>query len=387
MTEPMTGVDGTANGAAERPATEVPAGEVSAAELAAVLGTAATPLLLDVREPDEFASWAIPGARNLPLSQLEAGFERHLASVPRTAPVVVVCASGIRSARATAMLRAVGVEAANLIGGMEAWSGVYDTATAGGGPLEIVQVRRRGKGCLSYVVGGGGAAVVVDPSTDGSRYVDVARTRGWRITGVVDTHLHADHVSGARALAAELGVPVYRGPADAVRYPFEPAGDGTQIPVGSAGALAVLAAPGHTACSLVLEAPDGSLLTGDTLFVDGVGRPDLADHAEHDARDLHRTLDRLLAGRDGATAVFPAHYGEQVEVAPGVPVSATLADVRARVPQLGWDEASFVAWAAGRAAPRPPRYQEIVRVNTGERQLPLEECRALELGPNRCAAA
>ena len=86
----MTEMDGTANGAADRPAAEVAAGEVSAAELAAVLGTATTPLLLDVREPDEFAAWAIPGARNLPLSQLEAGFERQVASVPRTAPVVVV---------------------------------------------------------------------------------------------------------------------------------------------------------------------------------------------------------------------------------------------------------------------------------------------------------
>lgn len=356
--------------------------ETSAAELAAVLGTAGAPLLLDVREPDEFAAWAIPGAWNVPLSQLQF----QLATLPRTGPVVVVCASGVRSAKATGLLRAAGVEATNLAGGMEAWSAVYDVAAAGAGTLDVVQVRRRGKGCLSYVVGGGGAALVVDPSTDISIYLQIAGERGWQLTGVVDTHLHADHLSGARLLAEAAGVPVTRGEGDAVHYAFEAVGEGCRLSLG-AEALVVRMAPGHTAGSIVLEAPDGSLLTGDTLFVDGVGRPDLADRAEADAAALHRSLTRLLSGRDGATAVFPAHYSDGVPVVPGVPVSATLADVRHRVPQLGWDEARFVAWAAGRAVPRPPRYQEIVRVNTGERQLTLEEGRMLELGPNRCAAA
>lgn len=354
----------------------------SAAELASVLGTPTAPLLLDVREADEFAAWAIPGARNVPLSQLES----QLASVPRTTPVVVVCASGARSSRATALLQAAGVQATNLAGGMEAWSGVYDLASTEAGPMLVVQVRRRGKGCLSYVLGADGQALVVDPSIDVAQYEEVARTHGWRITGVVDTHLHADHVSGVRALADALGVRAYRGEGDAVRYPYEAMGDGATIAVGGS-VLVVRAAPGHTSGSIVLEGPDGSLWTGDTLFVDGVGRPDLADHAESDARALYASLVRLLAGRDGATAVFPAHYGDQHPVMPGIPVSARLAEIRAAVPQLAWDEARFVAWAAGRAAPRPPRYQEIVRVNMGERELAPEECRVLEVGPNRCAAA
>lgn len=356
--------------------------EMSAAELASVLGTSSAPLLVDVREPEEFAAWAIPGARNVPLSQLGSA----IASVPRTGPVVVICASGTRSARATAALKAAGIAAANLAGGMAAWSTVYDEAVAGAGPLEIVQVRRRGKGCLSYVVGAEGAAVVVDPSSEISQYGRVAADRGWRITGVMDTHLHADHVSGVRMLAEELGVPTYRGDGDNVRYPFEPVGDGSTIAVG-ARSLTVWAAPGHTGGSIVLEAPDGSLLTGDTLFVDGVGRPDLAEHAETDARALYRSIGRLLAGRDGAASVFPAHFSESVEVVPGTPVSARLADVQARVPQLAWEEPAFVAWAAGRAAPRPPRYEEIIRVNTGERTVSPEQARDLELGPNRCAAA
>lgn len=360
--------------------------EVSASELASVLGTAGAPFLVDVREPDEYAGWSIPGAHNLPLSVLESAGDASLSAVPRAGQVVVVCASGRRSARAAELLRAAGVQASNLAGGMAAWSGVYDVARVVAGPLEIVQLRRRGKGCLSYVVGADGEALVVDPSADVDRYVDAATDRGWRITGVVDTHLHADHVSGARALAEAIGAFVYRSEGDPVRFPFEPVGQGARIRVGRSG-VAVRTAPGHTEGSIVLEAPDGSLLTGDTLFVDGVGRPDLADHAEADARALYRTLASLLEGRPDTTAVYPAHYGEQVRVLPGVPVSATLGEILASVPQLSWDEDRFVAWASGRAVPRPPRYQDIVRVNTGEQEVSVEECRALEVGPNRCAAA
>lgn len=356
--------------------------QISAAELAGLIGTDKEPFLLDVREPEEVAAWAIPGAVDIPLGVLPA----RLHELPVEREVVVVCASGNRSSRATAFLAKAGYSVANLTGGMAAWGRVYDTAFWTLSTGQIVQVRRRGKGCLSYVVGAEGAAVVVDPSSEISQYGRVAADRGWRITGVMDTHLHADHVSGVRMLAEELGVPTYRGDGDNVRYPFEPVGDGSTIAVG-ARSLTVWAAPGHTGGSIVLEAPDGSLLTGDTLFVDGVGRPDLAEHAETDARALYRSIGRLLAGRDGAASVFPAHFSESVEVVPGTPVSARLADVQARVPQLAWEEPAFVAWAAGRAAPRPPRYEEIIRVNTGERTVSPEQARDLELGPNRCAAA
>jgi glyoxylase-like metal-dependent hydrolase (beta-lactamase superfamily II) len=367
---------------------------VSAADLAAVLGTDEAPVVLDVREPDEFASWAISGARNLPLSQLGS----LLPTIELAGPVIVVCASGARSARALEALRAAGVEAVNLEGGMEAWSSVYDTAWCDLGPVGAVQVRRRGKGCLSYVLGAGGEAFVVDPSSEIERYLAIASEHGWRITRVFDTHLHADHVSGARSLAGRTGAKLHLGKGDPVRFPFDPVADGERLDMGEpaghgasdggAGAeVTVLDAPGHTKGSLVLEVAGRALLSGDTLFVDGVGRPDLADEAEAYAGSLFDTLQRVLGGRQDDTVVFPAHYSDQFPVLPGVPVSARLGDVRSALPQLGWDRARFVSWASGRAAPRPPRYQEIVRVNTGESTPPPEERRSLELGPNRCAAA
>ena len=117
----------------------------------------------------------------------------------------MVCASGGRSSQATDALARAGWDAHNLTGGMAAWGTVYDTAELPAGAATIVQVRRRGKGCLSYVIGSGDEAFVVDPSLDLDQYLEVAADKGWRITRVFDTHLHADHLSGARALAAATG--------------------------------------------------------------------------------------------------------------------------------------------------------------------------------------
>lgn len=356
--------------------------EISAEELAAALGTARAPLLLDVREPDEFRAWAIAGARNVPLSTLE----HEMSGVAHDSRVVVVCASGNRSAKATASLRAAGIAAASLVGGMLAWSGVYDTATLRIGRFTIVQVRRRGKGCLSYVVASGGEATVVDPSSEIGRYLDVAEEGGWRVTRVVDTHLHADHVSGARALAAATGSSLELSAADLLRFPFTELAGGERLGVGTA-VMGVVATPGHTLGSVVLDLEGVALLTGDTLFVDGVGRPDLLDRATQYAQQLHGSLRALLTDRADDVLVMPAHFGDAVTVVPGVPVVATLGDVRAAVPQLTWERERFVAWASTRATPRPPSYVEIVRLNAGETTASDTEIRALELGPNRCGTA
>lgn len=355
--------------------------EISAEDLAAALGTAGAPLLLDVREPDEFEAWAIKGASNVPLSTLE----HQLTQVTRDRPVVVVCASGQRSARAVGPLRAAGIDAANLIGGMLAWSAVHDAVSLEVGRFTVVQVRRLGKGCLSYVVASGGEAIVVDPSSEVGRYVDIAAANGWRIAHVLDTHLHADHVSGARTLATGTGAVLHQSGADALCFAFRPLSDGERLALGSA-AVEVHATPGHTLGSVVVDLEGEALLSGDTLFVDGVGRPDLADAAREYAEELHRSLGSLLAGRPDDVLVLPAHFGTAVTAVPGVPVVASLGAVRAAVPQLGWDRDRFVSWASTRAAPRPPSYVEIVRLNSGEASASADEIRALEVGPNRCGA-
>jgi glyoxylase-like metal-dependent hydrolase (beta-lactamase superfamily II)/rhodanese-related sulfurtransferase len=358
--------------------------EVTASELAARLGTVDEPLVLDVREPDEVAEWAIPGAVNIPLGQLGS----RARSLPGDREIVVVCASGGRSARATQLLAEAGWNATNLTGGMAAWGTVYDRVPIESDGARIVQVRRRGKGCLSYVVGAGGEAVVIDPSVDLDVYLDVVAEQGWRITRVFDTHLHADHLSGARELAARTGATLHLNPADAFHFDFVPLHDGDRftLPGGVELAVAALHTPGHTEGSTIYFVGRRAVLTGDTLFVDGVGRPDLAERAEEFARNLHRSLNEKILTLPDEAIVLPAHHGDAVTVRPDRPVAASLGQLRQSLPPLGMDEGSFIAWARARTTPRPSNYQEIVKANMGRPETPLPLLKRLEIGPNRCSA-
>ena len=160
--------------------------EMTASELASLLGTNDEPFLLDVREPDEVEAWAIPGVVNIPLGQLE----QRWSEIPTDRQVVAVCASGNRSGAASAALAAAGHRVANLVGGMSAWSKVYDLAMIDVDDAQIVQVRRRAKGCLSYLVGAGDQAFVVDPSIQRT-YVYQVR---WRTLPTAQTPRSIPHL-------------------------------------------------------------------------------------------------------------------------------------------------------------------------------------------------
>ncbi len=357
--------------------------QITAEQLAARLATDDAPYLVDVRNPDEYAEWRIPSAVNVPLSELPD----RTGDLPDDRDIVVHCAAGGRSAQAATVLAGAGIDVAELTGGMGAWARVYDLAELPAGSAAVVQVRRRAKGCLSYVVGAGDTAFVVDPSVDLETYEDVAAERGWKITRVFDTHLHADHLSGARALAERTGATLHLNPADTFHFDYEPLSDGDTftLPGGTSFGVSVLHTPGHTEGSTIFAVGEAAVLTGDTLFVDGVGRPDLAERAEEFAHNLYRSLqDRVLALGDEAT-VLPAHYGEGVEVRPHDIVGATIGELRQRLEPLGYDEDRFVRWAAEAASERPPNYVEIIRSNMGTPRIDDAELRRLELGPNRCS--
>ena len=130
--------------------------------------------------------------------------------------------------------------------------------------------------------------------------------------------------------------------------------------------------PGHTMGSTIYLVGDDAVLTGDTLFVDGVGRPDLADRAEEFAHNLYHSLQERVLTLPDDTFVLPGHYGEGVPVHPHQPVGAPLAELRATLEPLRLDEDDFVAWATERAVPRPPNYVEIVKANMGRPETPAD---------------
>ena len=359
-----------------------PVNEIDAEVLLSMIDEGQPLSIIDVRSPEEFATWSIQGSINLPLD----GLEDRVDEVPEGV-VVTVCARGQRATQAAQILGDHQRDALVLAGGMEAWGRAYDEVALHVGAVTVVQVRRRGKGCLSYVVGGRDRCVVIDPSLDIERYVAIAHARHLEITTVLDTHLHADHLSGAQLLAETTGAALVASPHDPRQLVTEPVIDGMTLDLGAGDGrnLTVIGTPGHTRGSVTLALGEHVLFTGDTLFIESVGRPDLADEAVEFATDLYRSLHESILRFPDEALVLPAHVSPQVPITADAVVGVTIGELRRTVAALSMDEASFVTWASTQAAPRPPNYERIVALNMAGGRVADEERGVLELGPNRCA--
>ena len=342
--------------------------------------------LLDVRTPEEFATWRIPASQNLPLDRLLAG--EGVDSIPRDRAVVTVCAHGRRAQQAAEHLLRYGIRACVLSGGMAAWNTVYERVELVGALPDgsrVVQVRRLGKGCISYVIASDGEAVVVDPTCHVEHVLDVASQLGARIVHVIDTHQHADHVSGAKRLQAETGASLHLSPHEAYAFSgFEPLLEGREIRVGSLR-LRPIHAPGHTLGSVLIQVDDRLLLTGDTLFVEGVGRPDLRDQAEAFAELLYRTYRTVLSDLPDSLLVLPGHGDPEASLRFGEPLGALLGELRRRIWLFRADRETFVRYVVERVPQRPPNHRFILQRNREGVVCNPEETDRLEEGPNRCA--
>jgi glyoxylase-like metal-dependent hydrolase (beta-lactamase superfamily II) len=363
---------------------------ISTQGLRELLEQGAPVTVLDVRPAAERAEWSIPGSVHT--DAYEALRRRDPNALADFRPanggrVVTVCAAGKTSMLAAERLRARGLDAVSLEGGMRAWSLAWNTAElpCPGSTARIVQLRRTGKGCLSYLIGSNGDAVVIDASLDPQVYRRVAEKHGWRIRTVLETHVHADHLSRARALAADVGARLCLPATDRVSFEYAPLKDGDIVRVGSVG-LRALHTPGHTPESTSYLLDDRALFTGDTLFLAAVGRPDLeatTDQARRRAHVLHASLQRLVA-LPPETVILSAHTSEPVAF-DGHPISATLGEVRERTPLLREAEEAFVSQILTRLPPTPPNHHRVVALNEAG-TLPGDPTE-LEAGANRCAVA
>ena len=228
-------------------------------------------------------------------------------------------------------------------------------------------------GCASYLIGdaNAGEAVVIDPGYEVEPYLEEAERRGARIVRTLETHTHADHVSGHGRLALEHGVPVSTHPAGAPEYPFDAIEDGDSVEIGDV-VIRVVHTPGHRpehCCFAVVDRSRGDepwlVVTGDSLLVGSVARPDLAVEAVEGARDLHRSLQALLALPDGVE-VYPGHVaGSLCGAQMSSKASTTIGFERRFNHVFTESEDDFVTEATGGSAPRPPNMERIVALNRG----------------------
>lgn len=367
--------------------TEVPS--ISAHELADRLAAGETITVLDVRTDADWGVRALAAiVKHVPAAEV-------LADVPGAArelrdPVAVVCARGLTAQPVVQALRDAGVQVVGLENGLRGWIGVLQPRELdlGVDGLAAWQIQRPGRGCLSYLLAGDGSALVVDPAPDAGAYVALAERIGARITDVFDTHLHADHLSGARELARRTGAAL-RLPAAAlergVAYAgaVQPLHDGQELALGSL-TLRAVALPGHTTDMTGLLLAGRVLVGGDSLFADGIARPDLQKGdpagAAKMARRLHRTIHERVLTLGGDVVLLPCHTHPVVL---SEPVAPRLREVRAAVAELAIEDPDeFAHELLAGMPPRPENYEAIIAANAGEQAQDPE----LESGGNSCAA-
>jgi glyoxylase-like metal-dependent hydrolase (beta-lactamase superfamily II)/rhodanese-related sulfurtransferase len=348
--------------------------------------------ILDVRTTIDRAEWWIPGSVHIDAyAALRAHDPKALSTfeVPEHMPIVTVCVAGVTSLIAAEQLSWRGIDAYSLAGGMRAWSLAWNTAripyTENG--VHIIQVRRTGKGCLSYMIGAGEEAFVIDASLDSQVYLDLATQQGWQISGVFDTHIHADHLSRSRQLAEKSGARLFLPEQQRVTYPFTPVYDDDTLTI-AGQSLRIVHTPGHTAESVCYVLNSHVLFTGDTLSLTGIGRPDLQSHTLADAQErasqLYSSIHNLLT-LPAEMLVLPGHTGAPVPF-DGRPIITTLSDFDARVAIVHANHDEFVQTLLHHIPAVPQHYAMIIQLNE-KGIVPDRDVAELEAGANRCVVS
>lgn len=355
--------------------------------------------ILDTRSKNAFEEWQIDGENvevvNYPYFELLDGVPADLeATLPDDQRITVLCAKGDSSEMVGGMLQAAGYEVDHLERGMKGWARLYEYRELDVDiKATVAQYKRPSSGCLAYLVVSAGEAAVIDPLrafTDD--YIQDARNLGADLTYALDTHVHADHISGIRSLANRTGATAVLPRAAAgrgVEYDsdYETVDDGDSITVDDV-TIDVIHTPGHTTGMTAYRVGD-VLFTGDGLFTESVARPDLEDPdaARDAATTLYQSLTEKVLPLPNETVVAPAHFSDAATPADDGTYTATLGKLRETMDALAMDEAEFVEFIVSEMPPRPANYEEIIATNLGYESPEDEEAFELELGPNNCAAS
>ncbi len=374
--------------------------EVSTQELARALESGEPIQVVDVRAPVRVATGRIepvPDQRfhNIVGSQLINCQSLASTGIAPDIPVAVVCGNGNDSRVLALHLNRLGCEARSLRGGMAAWMMLTLPRQLDTPPSvdRLVQFDRVGKGALGYLVVSDSEALIVDPPLDAGAYLEAAEEAGARIVAVADTHVHADYISGAPALATRLGVPYYLHPADAVypydgtpgRLEFQQLEDGGTISVGRATVWA-MHTPGHTEGSVSYLIDDSAALTGDFVFIESIGRPDLAGKVSEWTAQLWDSLEAAKREWSADVMIYPAHYGDEAERRADRSLGASFGALLEVNEALRFsDRQKFTAWVEDKTASFPDAYRKIKAVNVGLLSVGEQEAATLEVGKNECA--
>jgi glyoxylase-like metal-dependent hydrolase (beta-lactamase superfamily II)/rhodanese-related sulfurtransferase len=375
--------------------------------------------ILDVRTPEEHKSWKVSYDRYqdssvIPIDALSSA--DSLKQIPKDKEIVTFCGHGNRSMAAAKTLSELGYNVKSIVGGLDGWNSVYDIASISDidSSLRIWQIRRLSKGCMSYMVAStyDKSAIVIDATCEIDKAISkIVNKNELRITKLIDTHMHADHLSGATRLAKKYGADVYISSLEGYNtkngteeMSFKSIRDGDIIQVGDGIVLEAIHTPGHTNGSMSFRLQNSInktktnssnnvdkdnnhnnyLFTGDTLFVDGIGRPDLHNKAEECTLNLFNTYHQKILKLPDETLILPAHFGGSFEHQKLI--SNTINSIKQKINLLSASEAEFIKFVIGSTSslPQPMNYDKIISINKNMTLCDTIEQKDIEAGPNAC---
>lgn len=337
--------------------------------------------LIDIRPPSEFATWSLYDSINIPPKDID-----HKASkLPKSHPIVVFGEDTKDAKTAAERLIKRGFNAQALEGGLKAWNNIYDIATVldKRSTLTVYQVKRLGKGCLSYMVvlPDKVSTIIVDPAQHINMYIDHIKKHSLKPIAVLDTHVHADHISGARLLAKKFHIPYLLPKETKVSFSFEQM-EKLLPKLATDATVSIIPTPGHTPEGVALLLDDTFLLSGDTLFIDAIGRSDSGTKATDTTKQFYASLSTLMRLPENIQ-VLPAHTAQPMM--PGAARSANMRYIILFNPLKDMRTAeAFVEFQQENATPIPSNFEHIMAINIGKKSAP-KNTDDLEFGPNSCA--
>ena len=384
------------------PTPDVDVESIDPNELKAQIDAGESVTLLDARMEGDYEEWKIDGENvdsiNVPYFHFldDEIPEDVLDQIPKDRELTVLCAKGGASEYVAGSLKELGYDVDHLEEGMNGWARVYEALEVTGydGAGTLLQYQRPSSGCLGYFVYDDGEAAVIDPLREFTdRYLDDAEELGVELQYAIDTHVHADHISGVRNLADEGVEGVIPEPAvdRGITYAEDMtlAADGDEFAVGDV-TIETVYTPGHTSGMTSYLIDDSLLATGDGLFIESVARPDLEEGDEgapEAASQLYESLQERVLSLPDETLIGGAHFSDAAEPAADGTYTAPIGQLVDEMAALRMDEEEFVDVILSDMPPRPANYEDIIATNLGQREADDEEAFELELGPNNCAAS
>lgn len=356
-------------------------------------------LLLDVRNDVEFGRFKVEGPypfdmQNVPYMEFIEHEEESVAKVPRDRKIRIVCAKEGSAKYVGEILENHGyADIKYLTKGIKSWGNLLAPVRVDqGSAYELYQFRRPGKASCSYGLIFNSEMMIFDPAKNIDRYIQFSKSHGCQITHTIETHLQADYISGSWALQKGVGATIMAPENDfsVARFDYTAVNNRETIFFSKGGpGVTALSTPGHTPGSTCYLIDGKYLISGDTVFLLSIGRPDLGGMVKEWSRMLFQTMTDIIIPMDENVVVLPGHYMDWKEADKKLLFQNSLGKVKETNSEIYTieDEIQFYHFIRDNMRTQPEEYAKIREINAGLVAVNLEEQDILDLGKNECAAS